>query len=233
MKIIDLTNTILYRIVIICIKIRIALQFKLKLTKAYQPSAFGERAQSGAGRECQDRFKDINSCLPDLPLSCLDIGCNEGYFVFRMSERGGFCHGIDKGRNEIMVADGLAKVNNINNISFSNAEIDIDYIAGLPHYDVVIFMSVFHHIARHNGLQYAEEFMLALSHINSKYLIFETGQPNELNTTWAEDLEFMRPNIEAWISEMLKRSGYKKISVIGKNHGVYSDVDRLLFLAEK
>jgi hypothetical protein len=94
-------------------------------------------------------------------------------------------------------------------------------------------MSVFHHIARHNGLQYAEEFMLALSHINSKYLIFETGQPNELNTTWAEDLEFMRPNIEAWISEMLKRSGYKKISVIGKNHGVYSDVDRLLFLAEK
>jgi SAM-dependent methyltransferase len=233
MKIIDLVNSALYKVVITCTKIRIALQFRLKLTKAYQPSVFGERSQCGAGRECQDRFKNINECLPDTPLSCLDIGCNEGYFVFRMSERGGFCHGIDKGRNEIMVADGLAKVNNINNVSFSNAEIDVDYIFGLPHYDVIIFMSVFHHIARHNGLKYAEEFMLALSSINNKYLIFETGQPNELNTEWAEDLTFMKPDVESWISEMLRRSGYAKISVIGKNHGIYSEVDRLLFLAEK
>jgi len=233
MKLLDLANVILYRVTILFIKIRIALQFKLKLTKAYQPSPFGERSQQFSGRECQSRFDDINKCLPSSALSALDIGCNEGYFIFRMAERGGFCHGIDMGRNEIMVADGLAKINKINNVSFSNAKIDLEYINGLPHYDVIIFMSVFHHIARHEGLKYAEKFMLSLSSINIKYLIFETGQPNELNTTWANDLNFMLPDIESWITEMLKRSGYKKINVIGKNHGVYSEVNRLLFLAEK
>jgi len=127
----------------------------------------------------------------------------------------------------------LAKINNINNVSFSNAEIDVDYISGLPHYDVIIFMSVFRHIARHNGLEYAEEFMSALSRINRKYLVFETGQPDELNTSWAEDLAFMGSDIESWVSKMLKKSGYNKISVIGKNSGIYSNVNRLLFLAEK
>jgi|SaaInlStandDraft_6_1057023.scaffolds.fasta_scaffold29851_2 SAM-dependent methyltransferase len=233
MKIVDITNAVLYKTVIACTKVRVWLQFKLKLTKAYQPSIFNERDQSKSSRECQNRFDDISNSLPDLPLSCLDVGCNEGYFTFRMSQRGGFCHGIDKGRNEIMIADGLAKINNINNVSFSNAEIDVDYISGLPHYDVIIFMSVFHHIARHNGLEYAEEFMSALSRINRKYLVFETGQPDELNTSWAEDLAFMGSDIESWVSKMLKKSGYNKISVIGKNSGIYSNVNRLLFLAEK
>jgi cyclopropane fatty-acyl-phospholipid synthase-like methyltransferase len=233
MKIIDIANAVLYKAVIFCIKVRIWTQFKFKLTKAYQPDSFNKRSQNKASRECENRFKNINDHLPKHAFSTLDIGCNEGYFVFKMAERGGFCHGIDKGRNEIMVADGLAKINNINNIAFSNNEVDMDFIASLPHYDVVIFMSVFHHIARHNGLQYAEEFMSALSCINSKYLIFETGQPDELNTTWARDLGFMQPNVELWVCDMLKRSGYSKIKVIGRNSGIYSDIDRLLFLAEK
>ena len=67
MKIVDITNAVLYKTVIACTKVRVWLQFKLKLTKAYQPSIFNERDQSKSSRECQNRFDDISNSLPDLP----------------------------------------------------------------------------------------------------------------------------------------------------------------------
>ena len=64
MRLKDIVNIILHRATILFIKIRLALQFKFKLTKAYQPSPFGQRAQKSAGRECKNRFEQMDINLP-------------------------------------------------------------------------------------------------------------------------------------------------------------------------
>jgi len=208
------------------------LQKRLKLTKNYQPNPF-DIIESITLRDCSDRFDAISNNLPHTPLSCLDIGCNEGYFTFKFAERGGFCVGLDAGRNEIMIADAIKQLNSVNNIVFSNSDVTLESLKGLPKFSLVIFLSVFHHIVRHNGLEYAKQYMNEISNINSKYLVFETGQPDEVTMSWAEEMSFMLPNIQVWVEEMLKDIGYDNIKVIGQHQAVKSTVPRLLFLAEK
>ncbi len=167
------------------------------------------------------------------PLSCLDIGCNEGFFVFKLADRGGLCVGIDSGRNEIMTANSIKSIYQIDNVIFSNLYVKPKDITGFPVFDVVIFHSIFHHLVSNNGLEFAKDFVRKVASINSKYLIFETGQPNEKGVTWSDNMNFMLPDIDLWVKDMLMECGYTKVSVIGNSKSFRSDVQRSLFLAEK
>jgi SAM-dependent methyltransferase len=228
----DIINAILHRLSLSLLRIRLFLQKKLNLTKRYQSDPF-KKTNYSALREGNSRFEDINNNLPNEPLSCLDIGCNEGFFTFKMAERGGYCIGIDAGRNEIMVAEALKKTHCVENTLFSNTLLTEESFNGLPKFDVVIFLSVFHHIVRHNGLDNARHYMKAIYNINTKYLLFETGQPDEVNMSWSGEMGFMLPDIEKWVKNLLHEVGYIDIKVIGQHKAVKSDVDRLLFLAQK
>ena len=228
----DLANSLIFRLSTLMLRVRLYLQVRLKLTKNYQPNPF-DRKKSSALRVCADRYDAISSNLPDSPLSCLDIGCNQGYFTLSFAERGGYCLGIDEDRNAIFIAEAIRQINSVQNAVFSNSMVELENIPGLPKFDVVIFLSVFHHIVRHNGLSYAPQYMRELSRRNANYLVFETGQPNEQTMVWAKDMEFMLPDIEKWVEEMLLDIGYEKVKVIGRYQAVRSEVPRLLFLAEK
>ena len=46
-------------------------------------------------------------------------------------------------------------------------------------------------------------------------------------------MNFMLPDIDLWVKDMLMECGYTKVSVIGKSKCISSDVQRSLFLAEK
>jgi SAM-dependent methyltransferase len=198
----------------------------------YQPNPFDDYSDYNT-RVCRERFSFIDKSLPNKPLSCLDIGCNEGYFVFKLAKRGGFCVGIDSGRNEIMVANSIKAINNVDNAVFSNLHLKADDVKNYPVFEVILFLSVFHHLVKNNGLDYAKLFVKNIFLINSKYFIFETGQPNEEGVPWASKLNFMLPDIDNWIKNMLIESGYKKITLIGKNKSIRSTTQRSLFLAEK
>ncbi|MEK9652310.1 MAG: class I SAM-dependent methyltransferase [Betaproteobacteria bacterium] len=227
-------NSLIYRISVCFLRLRVFVQDKLGLTKSYQPNPFLlAESQSRSWRESSDRFDAISHSLPQEALSCLDVGCNEGYFIFKMAERGGFCLGVDAGRNEIMVADALAKIHKINNVSFINASVDPESALRFPKFDVVIFLSVFHHLARHNGLDHAKATLASLSAVCNKYMIFETGQPNETGVSWADSLDFMLPDIKEWCANLLLESGFREVVVVGEHPAVYCDVPRYLFLATK
>ena len=227
-----LISVIINKISMWLTKTMLFLQRRFKLTKVYQPDPFNDINYSIL-RPSSDRFALIDNYLPNSPLSSLDIGCNEGYFTFKMAERGGFCVGVDSARNEIMIAKALSKIHSIHNAVFLNDSLRPKTLLGYAKFDVIIFLSVFHHIVRHNGLDYGLDFMRSLASINTQYLIFETGQPNEDGVGWTDDLAFMEPDVETWVKYMLTSVGYKKVTVIGQNKSVKSDVMRLLFLAEK
>ena len=165
------------------------------------------------------------------PLSVLDIGCNLGYFVFRMAERGGFWIGIDWGRNELMIAQATAYLNDVRNVAFSRIEVDEISVKRLPNVDMVICLSVFHHWVNRYGQKQALDMMTSLSQCAKKYLVFESGQPEEIDKPWSKKLSFMIPNGFTWIQEFLLRLGFNEVQSVGQFPTSVSDVPRDLFVA--
>ncbi len=214
------------------LRFRVAAQRALAIGGRYQPNPFQGRPVTEDQRACQERFEAAAAVLPPRgPLSCIDIGCNIGYFTFRMAERGGICLGLDIGRNEINLASGMAAVHDVRNAGFLRFEITPETVRGLPDVDVVICMSVFHHWVRKLGLEKATAIMDGVAS-KCRYLVFETGQHNETDTDWAEDLSFMGADCDHWIRQFLRELGAVKVTHAGQFPTTLSKVKRHLYVAE-
>lgn len=202
---------------------------------AYQPAHLGKSyTASAGGRFSADRFEAISKALPDTAgYSVLDIGCNEGYFTIRMAEQGNFAIGIDVSSLSIRNAQDIARHNDVSGAVFSTFLVEEQTVAMLPKVDVVICLSVYHHWARKLGEEGAFLIMQGLARKTEKYLVFETGQPNERNVDWADELNFMRPDHKSYIIKLLHRIGFDDVTPIGLFETTVSDVPRDLYLARK
>ena len=230
----ELANVIIRRSYIYFLRFRLLFQLQLGFLKLYQPNPFSikQRKRKPSIRNCIDRHEAFSTLLPqDIPFSVLDIGCEQGYFVFRMAERGGFCIGIDWDRHKIEIAQALSTVYNVNNALFAQMDINNKTAATLPKVDIVICLSIFHHWAYKLGEYDAKEIMIKVSNCAEKYLIFETGQPNEVKIKWAERLSFIGPDIDIWIHNFLYELGFEKIHNVGQFPTSVSNVPRNLYVA--
>ncbi len=228
----DYANAGLHRLDRLALRTRLALDLRAGLTTLYQPNPFdpGHR-QAAAGRACADRFAAFSKHLPaDTPLSTIDVGCNIGYFVFRMAERGGLCLGVDWGRNEIALARRLAAKHNVANALFAQMAVTEKTAATLPTADLVICLSIFHHWARKLGLDGATAIMRGLAGHAGKYMVFETGQPDE-PTDWASDLHFMGSDPQGWTQQYLSDLGFAEVTHLGEFPTSLSPIPRNLYLA--
>lgn len=80
--------------------------------------------------------------------TCLDIGCNEGYFCHKMIECGATsCVGIDSHKETIEKANSRIKTNNYN-IQYLHLNID-DYSTNNK-YDIVLISSALHYMNASN-----------------------------------------------------------------------------------
>jgi len=200
----------------------------------YQADPFNTRRENISGRHCGDRFLEFNSRIPEgIATSVLDIGCNEGYFTFKMAERGGVCIGIDWGVDQINNAKDLAKHYNVSNALFARMDINEKTIPGLPEVDLVICMSIFHHWARKDGEAAARSILQKLCAKATRYMVFETGQPDEIKADWADSMSFMGSNHEQYVNSMLKEFGFKSVTSLGLFATTVSDEPRILYFAEK
>ncbi len=231
----NLGNAFLNRVVKLLVKIQLFMQMRLGFLKTYAPNAFLSRENIlNDDRASYARLDAINGFLPkDAQLTTLDIGCNLGFFTFNMAKRGGFSIGIDYGRNEIMAAKALALRYSVNNVVFTQLEITPENASLLPKVDMVICLSVFHHWIRKLGQEQSRIIMQGLADSSNKYLIFDTGQPNEKNVEWATSLEFMNPDINNWADGYLKSLGFNKVDNIGIFQTSLSEVKRNLYIASK
>jgi len=241
MKLLKLTNprilgnVLLHRGTVLSLRFRLALQRSLRLTHEYQPDPFVRELApgDGSGRPCQDRYNAFVAHLPKgKVLSVLDVGCNRGYFVFRMAERGGFCIGIDSDRNEIMFADALAIVHGVSNVVFTTMVVDRKSVEGLPSVDVTICLSIFHHWVRSYGMEAAKDIMRSIAERTESYLVFETGGPEE-EAQWTHELSFMQPDSKSWIKDLLFEIGFRSVNEEGPFSTTVSQVSRTLYIAEK
>lgn len=230
----DVANVALHRLTLLWLRLRLSLQRNLRLTTSYQPDPFSPIRRSSEARDSQERFEAFAKLLPEgEPLSTLDIGCNEGFFVFRMAEQGGTCLGFDLDRNAIMVAEARAWLHGSTNALFAVRSIDRHSAQSLPDVDVVICLSVFHHWVRHMGVEEAIATLSAVAAHAKHYLVFETGQPNELRTRWADQLAFMGEDYRTWVNETLITLGFQEVRQVGEFRTTVSPTLRSLFVAAR
>lgn len=231
MKLKSIANAGIHRMNRFLMRCRLGLQTRFGLVNPYQPDPFAPNG-SVASRQCADRFAAFSPLLPEAPLSFMDIGCNRGYFVFRLAERGGFGLGLDTGRNEIMVARALAELHEVRNVAFAEYKLSPDNIVTLPGVDLVVFLSLFHHFVRHFGEAAALDMLAAIAGRAKRFLVFETGQPDE-DSDWARELAFMGKDVKAWAEETLGGFGFDRVHHLGRFPTSVSAVERHLLLAER
>lgn len=214
-------------------RIILALVSFVPLFKLYQPLYTKTTKASPAIRNSQDRwvamephFKAINSG------SVLDIGSNIGYFTFKTAELGHLSTGVESEDFNITVSNALRTCSGQDNASFIKGLITPEYVSLMPKYDAVINLSVFHHWVKAYGADAACEMMKVLAS-KCNHLVFETGQPNEIGTKWAEKLSFMGDAPEKWIENFLTEIGFTNVKAIGQYATGLTDVKRTMFFASK
>ncbi|CAN7178000.1 methyltransferase domain-containing protein [Pseudoxanthomonas sp. LjRoot143] len=135
-----------------------------RLPEVYQP-VYGYPELSGqASRATQDRLEDIRQVYRALsnqlgrPLRVLDLGCAQGYLSFSLAELGASVVGVEMLTENAELCRKLASLNPHLDVNFVEGRIE-DYVASLEggRFDIVLLLSVIHHVAFHVSPEAASE----------------------------------------------------------------------------
>ncbi len=96
-------------------------------------------------RECRDRGTMIfeNLAKGNKEKTCLDIGCNVGWFSFYLEDMGFKVTGIDADKDMVEFATMLAQKERTKP-TFRVAEITPEYAESMPSYDIILALSALH-----------------------------------------------------------------------------------------
>ena len=207
----------------------------IKSFPPYQPIFLNGKIKAGEGRNCFDRWQMIKKEILDFNVkSVVDLGCAEGFYVIQASrELGCFSLGIDADTRRLSVAHNQIISEEIMPAGFMLGYADLEIIEKLPKFDMIILMSVLHHIMYSRGKEYCREFVSRLRTKMEKIMIFEMGQSNEVKNEWAKKLPDMGNDPSKWIADFLISCGFSKVVKIGETDSYKKDKNRTIFRLEK
>lgn len=204
---------------------------KLAPVKLYQPVYGKKNTEATVTRECEDRWRVIQPALQGHG-PVLDIGCNVGFFSFKAADTGRMAVGIDHDSFNILFCNAIRSATRSEYTMFANRNLDLGHLKKLPKFDTIFNFSVFHHWVKAYGASEAMEMMRVIAQ-KCDCLFFETGQPDEAGTKWAEKLAFMGDDPKSWIQSFLQEIGFSDVRVIGTFATGLTKVDRYMFVARK
>lgn len=191
--------------------------------------------------EAVDRYFGVNLSQ----VSCLDIGCHEGYFSFELAKKVNRVLGIDIRTNSLEKADLIKRFKKIDNVDFQMGDC---YQLGKfaeSQFDLTLFLGVLYHLDNPIGA------LKNLSSITRKLCIIETQIIDDIDAQieWGsekwirkcdglfavidEQSEFDAGNAESGsfaislcpsigaIFTILKAVGFKKIDIVNPPIGAY------------
>jgi SAM-dependent methyltransferase len=179
-------------------------------------------------RPCEDRWAIIRSFMPAESKTILDIGSNSGYYLFRFADLGYLCHGIESDPDLVFFTSLQNYILNTKSVSCECGKFDLQFVQYMPSYDVVLCLSLMHHIIMAEGIDVAEATLRGLAQKTNHVLFYEMGQSNETKADWSHRLPQMNPDPEVWISQWLIKCGFMKVKTIGTSQ---TTVPRYLFAA--
>jgi len=196
----------------------------------YQPVRIGTHQLASGARTCSDRWALIERVLNRTgATSLLDLGCAEGYFVQQAASRGCIAVGIDADVRRLTIAQNTSLLNRIEGAGFVYSHITTETIEKMPSFDVVLCLSVLHHVMYEHGVDHAKKLMKAILKRTRMGLIFDMGQSNEVTHNWSSLLPTMLPSPETWIAQFLREVGFSQIETLGQTDAYKSTVHRVVF----
>lgn len=129
------------------------------LPEKYQPIFGHPELSEGSSRGCEDRLELILATAQRLqkalgrPLRVLDLGCAQGFFSLNLAAAGHSVRGVDFLDRNVFVCQALAVEAGLTRVTFECGRIE-DIIETLNDgvYDLVLGLSVFHHLVHQHGL---------------------------------------------------------------------------------
>ena len=206
----------------------------LRSYEVYQPVLRGDQQVAGA-RESDTRWAAIREVLDATQSrSLVDLGCCEGYYVIQAASHGlPVCLGIDFDQRRIMTCVSQVVLHDLQHAGFLMASVDHDLVRSLPAFDSVVFLSVLHHMMYQHGVDYCRELMKLVAEKTQKVCIFEMGQSDEHEESWAKDMPDMGPDPHKWIADFLADVGFSRVEKIGEASSFLGETQRALFAAYK
>ena len=161
------------------------------LPECYQPIFGHPELSSQVSRASEDRLSSIIetydrlSNVTETPLKVLDLGCAQGFFSLNLAARGADVTGIDFLDKNVAVCNALALENPDFKATFQHGQVEA-IIESLNDgdFDLVLGLSVFHHIIHAHGLDATKSLLrktgmswLPASTSNSKNTMSRTTPP--------------------------------------------------------
>lgn len=174
----------------------------------YQPSIDEHGNFIGGERDYQGRLDIIESVVDFTGKRVLDLGCSGGFFSFSIARKAQHVTAVDADSHMIQKNIENAKRLKIENIDFVNKKIDAAFLKETGNYDVVLFLSVFHHIIVGSSVyDWTEEkeqgeamkLLAALRNVGD-ILVFDMGRPEE-GFHWCADLKRIIGEPRDWVPQ--------------------------------
>ena len=200
----------------------------------YQPVYRGGKLDKTGDRACLDRWQTIKKeIIAFKAQSVLDLGCAEGFYVLAAAkEMNCVALGVDSNTQRIMVAQNQLTLEKINSAGYLTAVVDGKLLDKMPRFDLVIFMSVLHHIMYSQGENYCRKILQKLRPKIGSAMIFEMGQSNEHRQNWSQKLPNMGGDPHGWIRQFLLSCGFSSVTKIGESDSHKGEQKRAIFRAE-
>ena len=140
------------------------------LPEIYQPIYQHPELSRNISRECEDRLSHLVGVYEALreklnrPIRVLDLGCAQGFFSLNLAELGASVHGIDSLGKNIAVCQALADESEGISASFVTGKVEDVIDTFLPdQFDLVIGLSLFHHLIHEHGLSSVQHLLTKLA----------------------------------------------------------------------
>ncbi|MGM0739552.1 MAG: hypothetical protein ACQETM_10390 [Bacteroidota bacterium] len=185
-------------------------------------------------RNTDDRWTVIRDVLKEFePDSVLDVGCAEGWILRSVNEEFDcFTLGIDGLSDRVLTGEIARLMDDIPFYSIMKKKLAPEDIRKLPKFDVIICLSLVHHIIKINGVDAGRDFVSALRERTNKAMVFEMGSSDEKLMKWHQDMPEMEHGQTRFMTTFLESCGLRNVRKVGEGASTKRDSYRVILVGE-
>jgi SAM-dependent methyltransferase len=167
----------------------------------YHPIPWLGMNKARRGEGTNTRFNEMLKVVKELGAqSCVDIGCNNGYFAISLADEGLVVVGIEADERYSQIMRHTVRRAQKKGVGILSMQLNLETVRLLPSSDCTLFLSVWHHIVKYEGFDKATDLLTQIWGRVGKVLFFETGE-SEMPISY--NLPDMRPDSHKWIENYL------------------------------
>jgi hypothetical protein len=155
---------------------RIRLALDLAGGPDYQPVPWIGRQSAPRASGTVSRWAAIREQVRECQVgTAVDLGCNTGYFVVRLSQEGIRVVGIDSSSRHLRTLKYVTRRAGLKQLGIMDLRITPETIALIPAADAILCLAMWHHMVKRWGVPAAEEMLRVIWKRAGRVLFFEAG----------------------------------------------------------